>query len=213
MNKPADALLLIAPGCPHCQSVLHSLSALVKNGNIGRLETVNIAVHPEAAQEANTRTVPWMRIGNYELSGNYSPGELKDWAEKAASGVASADYIRELLEQQKLNLAIRHLHDHPEQLSQVLKLMLEENASLSVKFGIGAIFEELAGSERLQDLAPELGALTLDKKASIRADAAYYLGLSHSPLAREWLTPLLQDPQQDVREIAAESLDMLETQT
>ncbi len=213
MNKPADTLLLIAPGCPHCQSVLHSLSELVKNGNIGRLEAVNIAVHPEAAQEVNTRTVPWMRIGNYELSGNYSPGELKDWAEKAASGAASTDYIRELLEQQKLNLAIRHLQDHPEQLSQVLKLMLEENASLSVKFGIGAIFEELAGSEELKDLAPELGALTLDKKANIRADAAYYLGLSHSPLAREWLTPLLQDPQQDVREIAAESLDMLETQT
>jgi len=91
MNKPADTLLLIAPGCPHCQSVLHSLSELVKNGDIGRLEAVNIAVHPEAAQEVNTRTLPWMRLGNYELSGNYSLGELKGWAEKAASSAASVD--------------------------------------------------------------------------------------------------------------------------
>ncbi|WP_457670153.1 HEAT repeat domain-containing protein [Thiolapillus sp.] len=213
MNEPADTLLLIAPGCPHCQSVLHSLSELVKNGIIGRLEVINIAVHPQAAQQVNTRTVPWMRIGNYELRGNYSPGELKRWAEKAARDAGSADYIRELLERQELNLAIRHLKEHTEKLPQLLELMQEEDISLSVKFGIGAIFEALENSGLLEGLLPQLGALTRSNKANLRADAAYYLGLSHSPQARKWLTPLLQDPQQDVREIAAESLDMLETRT
>ncbi len=205
--------MLITPGCPHCQSVLHSLSELVKNGNIGRLEVVNIAIHPEIAQEVNTRTLPWMRIGNHELSGNYSLSELKTWAEKAVTGDASATYIRELLEQQQLDLAIHHLQAHPEKLLLLLELMQEEDVSLSVKFGIGAIFEALEGSGLLEELVPELGALGRSKKANIRGDIAYYLGLSHSPQAREWLTPLLQDPQQDVREIAVESLEMLETRT
>ncbi|WP_456372231.1 HEAT repeat domain-containing protein [Thiolapillus sp.] len=209
MNNPPDTLLLIAPGCPHCQSVLGSLAELIKQGDIGRLEVVNIAVHPEAARQAGTRSVPWMRIGHYELAGNYSLGEIRKWAEKAASGDSSADYIRELLEQQQMDEAIRYLRDHPEQLPELLKLMQREDNSLGVSFGVSALFEEMAGSEALRQLAPELGALTRSEKANIRGDAAYYLGLSANPEAREWLQPLLDDPQADVREIAREALENL----
>ena len=50
MNKAIpDALLLLAPGCPHCPAVLEGLGALVKDGALGTLEVVNIAVHPERA--------------------------------------------------------------------------------------------------------------------------------------------------------------------
>ncbi len=212
MNTPADTLLLIAPGCPHCQSVLHSLSELVKQGAIGRLEVVNIAVHPEIAQEVGARSAPWMRIGSFELIGDYTPGELAGWAKKAAAGDAGKDYIRELLEQQHLDQAVTYIKKHPEALSQLLVLMQDEDGSLSVKFGIGAIFEALEGTELLKNLIPELGALTRSEKANIRGDAAHYLGLSHSPEARDWLTPLLDDPQQDVREIAADSLALLDEQ-
>ncbi|WP_456405249.1 HEAT repeat domain-containing protein [Thiolapillus sp.] len=210
MNKSADTFLLVAPGCPHCASVLQSLSQLVKKGDIGRLEVVNIAVHPEAAQEVGARSVPWMRIGAYELSGNYTPGELAEWARKAASGAASADYIREMLEQQELDKALHYIEKQPEALPQLLELMQDNEGSLSVKFGVGALFEELEGSELLRGLVPALGELTRSDKANIRGDAAHYLGLSHSEQARDWLLPLLEDPQQDVREIAAESLDMLD---
>ncbi|HDK38048.1 MAG TPA: HEAT repeat domain-containing protein [Thiolapillus brandeum] len=213
MNKPADALLLITPSCPHCQSALRHLSDLVKKGHIGRLEVVNISIHPEIAQEVGTRSVPWIRLGQYELSGDYSLGELKTWAEKAAAGNLSAAYIRELLEQQQLDQAITYVSKHPEQLTQLLELMQEEDGSLSVKFGIGAIFEALEGSEPLKNLVPKLGTLTQSDKANIRGDAAYYLGLSHSSDAKNWLIPLLQDPQQDVREIAAESLEAMRAKT
>ncbi|WP_457665593.1 HEAT repeat domain-containing protein [Thiolapillus sp.] len=208
-NTPADALLLIAPGCPHCQSVLHALSDLVKTGDIGRLEVVNIAVHPDAAREAGTRSVPWMRIGNYELSGSYSAGELKSWAEKAAADASAGEYIRELLEQQQLDQAIDYVKAHPDSLSTLLEMMQDEDGSLSVKFGLGAIFEALAGSDLFKSLVPELGRLSTHDKANLRGDAAYYLGLSGSPEAARWLTPLLDDPQADVREIATEALDML----
>ncbi|WP_457673982.1 HEAT repeat domain-containing protein [Thiolapillus sp.] len=209
MNNPPDTLLLIAPGCPHCQSVLASLTELVKKGEIGRLEVINIAVHPEAAREAGTRSVPWMRIGQYELAGNYSLGEIREWVEKAASGAEAGDYIKELLEQQQMDRAMDYLKQHPEELAALLDLMQREDNSLGVSFGVSALFEELAGSEALKALVPRLGELTHAEKANTRGDAAYYLGLSGSPEARAWLEPLLDDPQEDVREIAREALESL----
>lgn len=209
MNNAPDTLLLIAPGCPHCQSVLASMAELVKKGDIGQLEVINIAVHPEAAQKAGTRTVPWMRIGNYELAGNYTLGEIRNWVEKAAKGESPQDYIRELLEQQQMDQAIAYLKQHPDQLSALLDLMQREDNSLGVSFGVSAIFEDFAGSPALQQLVPQLGALTRSDKANIRGDAAYYLGLSALPEARTWLEPLLADPHKDVQEIAAEALESL----
>ncbi|BAO43365.1 conserved hypothetical protein [Thiolapillus brandeum] len=202
-------MLLIAPGCPHCQSVLASLTELVKKGDIGQLKVINIAVHPEAAQEVGTRSVPWLRIGNYELAGNYTPGEISDWVKKAAKDESSRDYIRELLEQQQMDQAIAYLKQHPDQLSALLDLMQREDNSLGVSFGVSAIFEDFAGSPALQKLVPQLGELTRSDKANIRGDAAYYLGLSATPAARNWLKPLLADPNKDVREIAAEALESL----
>ncbi len=209
MNNPPDTLLLIAPGCPHCQSVLTSLTELVKKGDIGRLEVVNIAMHPEAAQEAGTRSVPWMRIGSYELSGNYSLGEIRDWVKRAAAGEQAEDYIRELLEQQQMDQAVDYLKKYPEQMPALLDLMQREDNALGVSFGLSAIFEELAGSKALKELVPKLGELTRHEKANIRGDAAYYLGLSGNPEARTWLEPLRNDPQEDVREIAREALEEL----
>jgi len=209
-QTPPAALLLIAPGCPHCASVLASLSELVKKGRIGRLEVINIALHPEAAQAAGTRSVPWTRIGSYELAGNYTLGELEEWADKASGGGNANDYIKELLEQQQLDAAIDYLKQHPDQLPALLELMQEEEQSLTVRFGIGAILEALAGSEALRSLVPDLIELAGNRTANIRADAAHYLGLSGSPEAIPTLKRLLEDEDADVREIAADSLEALE---
>jgi HEAT repeat protein len=186
---------------------------MVKNGDIGRLEVVNISIYPAIAAEVGTRSVPWMRIGRYELSGNYTTGELRSWVEKAASGNTDSEYLRELLEQQQLDQAIEYIRSDASHLPQLLELMQDEEGSLSVKFGIGAIFEALEGSEALVQAIPDLGKLTGHEKANLRGDAAYYLGLSHDQSAKPWLQPLLQDTWQDVREIAGESLDMLEEST
>ncbi len=206
-NVP-DALLLIAPGCPHCQAALNNLSEMVKKGEIGRLEVVNIAVHPEAAQQAGVRSVPWTRLGPFELAGEYTLGELRDWAKKSAGG-AGADYIRELLEQQQLDEAVTYLEKHPETASALLDLMREEEQSLGVKFGVGAIFDALAGSDTLRSLVPELEKLARSPRADLRADAAHYLGLAGDPGAIPILETLTEDENPDVREIAAESLEAL----
>jgi thioredoxin-like negative regulator of GroEL len=94
-----DALLLLTSTCPYCPTVLAALSDLVKSGDIGRLEVVNIGAHPEIAQQYGVRTVPWVRIGPFELEGLRSPAELKQWVERAGTPEGLAEYFHELLKE------------------------------------------------------------------------------------------------------------------
>ena len=75
-----EAVLLLSTQCPHCPTVLQGLSELVKQGVISRLEVVNINVRPEIAERHGIRSVPWVKIGDFELEGLHSPAELRRWA-------------------------------------------------------------------------------------------------------------------------------------
>jgi hypothetical protein len=46
-----DALLLLASTCPYCPTVLAAPGDLVKSGDVGRLEVVNIGARPDIAQQ------------------------------------------------------------------------------------------------------------------------------------------------------------------
>ena len=93
-HTPPDAEVLIATGCAHCPAVLQALSDLVKEGLIRQLRVSNIVADAARAQELGVRTTPWTRIGPFTLAGNYSPAELRHWAEQAGSDEGIADYIR-----------------------------------------------------------------------------------------------------------------------
>jgi thiol-disulfide isomerase/thioredoxin len=105
-----DATLLIAPGCPHCPKVLQALSEFVKRGEIGSLEIINIAVHPEAAEKAGTRSVPWTRIGAFELVGALTPQEIRETIEKAGRSDPIEPLVH-LLETSRLDDVVRDVTD------------------------------------------------------------------------------------------------------
>jgi hypothetical protein len=207
--SPADALLLIATGCSHCPAVLDGLSRLVKAGRIGRLEVINLAVHPEAGQALGVRSVPWTRIGPFELDGLLGASELEDWAERAADGSGFGAYYRHLLEVRRLPRVVELVRERPASLAELLALIDDEDTPMAVRIGIGAVFEELEADPLLAELVPELAILAASEAVQIRADIAHYLGLSRSPAARPVLRRLLDDASEEVREIAAESLALL----
>jgi hypothetical protein len=208
-HHPADAELLIAPGCAHCPAVLDAMGKLVKQGLIGRLRVTNVAVHPEAAQAAGTRTVPWVRIGPFELEGSHSAGELQDWAEQAATGAGMAGYLAYLIEQQRLPRAVALIEERPALLHELMPMLGDLETPMGVRIGIGAIIEELQDSGLLATIVDELGALTRATEPQIRADACHYLGLSGEAAAASYVRPLLEDDDPEVREIASESLPLL----
>jgi HEAT repeat protein len=78
-----------------------------------------------------------------------------------------------------------------------------------VRIGAGAVLESFAGQPALADLVDRLGELSAHADARVRADACHYLGLAGSHRARAWLEARLRDDDAEVRDIAAESLDLL----
>lgn len=205
-QPPPDALLLLAPGCPHCHGVLEGLSGLVKEGMIGRLEVVNAAVHPERAQALGVKTVPWTRIGPFELEGALSPAELRQWAQSCGSPGGLADYFFHMLKAGRRGKVEALLRDDPSRGQALVRLLERADASMAVRLGIGAVLEELRGSDATQGMIPGLGALARQGDALTRADACHFLSLIGGAEAVPCLRACLEDADEGVRETAREAL-------
>lgn len=202
-----DALLLLSGHCPHCPAVLAGLAELVKRGGVGRLEVVNIEIHPERATELGVRSVPWLRLGPFELQGVLSVGELELWARRALEAGGMADAFHDLLKSGGAVQVLRLVAAVPTRLSALLPIVANPEASLNVRLGAGMVFEEYADTLALRALTGPLTELARADDPRVRADAAHILGLGRDPAARPCLEALLKDADPEVREIAQESLD------
>jgi hypothetical protein len=206
-----DAEVLIAPGCPHCGAVLDTLNGLVKEGLIGRLVTTNLTRHPEVAEAHGVRSVPWTRIGPFELAGSHTPAELRAWAERAADPDAFPEALAEMLAAGSLDAATAACRRDPRLLPALVALAGDPDTAYAVRVGIGAVVEELADAGLLGPAEAAMLALSRDDRAPVRADAAHYLGMLDTPAVRARLAELAADNDAEVREIAAESLQGLAT--
>jgi thiol-disulfide isomerase/thioredoxin len=195
--------------CPWCPQVLESLQALLAEGAIASLEAVNVEENPELAAELNIRTVPWVRIGPFELEGMRSTTEFREWAEKVGTEAGMAAWLGDLLSSARIHHAVMLLREDPAAIHALLRLFTSPDTPLNTRIGISVIMEELAGSERLTGIVDRLGQLTRHADASIRGDACHYLELSGDSKALDYIRPLLEDPDAHVREVARESLESL----
>ncbi|RMG59352.1 MAG: HEAT repeat domain-containing protein [Gammaproteobacteria bacterium] len=201
-----DARLLVAPGCPHCPTMIRILSDLVKEGLIGRLEIINIQVHPEAAAEAGTRSVPWFRIGDFEFTGAHGEAEVRSWAEKAATGSGEIDYLLDLIEQRRLDEVQKAVEAEPELLCQLIERMADPDMSMVVRIGISALVEGWAGRPELAACLPAVEVLSRSDSATVRGDAAHFLEQLGTPEARSLLEGMREDPDPQVRELVRDAL-------
>jgi glutaredoxin len=201
-----NALLLTAPGCPHCPGVKRALDVLQQEGVISALEVVDISTHPERAAELGVRSVPWLQLGDFVLTGAQTPQQLRQWAERAGDPDAMSSYLAQLLKEGELGEVEKLLAAQPQHLAALLPLLEDEESPIQVRLGVGAILEELEGSEVLRKLLPRLIALSEHPDHRLRSDACHYLGLSHDEEAREALLRCSRDEHPEVREIAEEAL-------
>lgn len=203
------AQLLISTACPHCASVLQGLSELVKAGTIARLDIVNISESPETATQYAVRSVPYLRLGEFEFEGLQSPAELKFWAEQAVSKTGMVAYFNEALKSGGLNKVLRVLNKDKTQFAAIVSLLQDPDTELQVRVGIGAIMEEYEGSAELLDQIEHFAELAQHSDPRVRLDACHYLALTHAAQAKPFVELLLVDENPDVREVAQESLDLL----
>lgn len=205
---PPDALLFISPGCPHCPAVLEGLAQLLKEGVIGRLEAVNLAAHPDLAQEWDIKTVPWLRLGIYELEGRQSPAELRRWAEGATDPDTLAEYFRDLLISGRRRKVEKLLKHDPALFHALPRLLADPASSMAVRLGIAAVLEEFQDDGLASVIIDDLGALTRHADALTRADACHYLTLIGGAATIPYLRACLEDGDGQVREIAQEALGL-----
>jgi thioredoxin-like negative regulator of GroEL len=210
-NAP-HALLFTAPGCPHCPGVRAALEKLHKEGVISSLQTVSIADAPERAEELGIRSVPWLQLGEFILTGAQTPQQLRQWAERAASGEMS-DYLRDLLANGELAAAEVLLSNAPQHLPALLSLLEAADAPMQVRMGVSAIIEALEGTQAVKELLPVLIEMSHHSDHRLRSDACYFLGLSHSTDALPSLNARLDDDSSEVGEIAAEAIAMIRENT
>jgi thioredoxin-like negative regulator of GroEL len=207
--RPPDALLFITPVCTHCPAVLQSLSELVKQSQIGKLTVVNIAAHPEQAAEYDVRGAPWLRLGDFTLTGAQSITELKQWAAWASGEEGTAHYIEHLLKEGGYKQALAFIAADARRLKPLLVIVANPEANISVRLGVSALLEAHADTAELQALLPQLAELTFHPDHRVRADACYLLGLSGSAAARSFVEACLKDANEEVREIAEEAREKL----
>jgi len=209
---PPDALLLLTSQCPHCPTILQGLGDLVKTGLIGRLEVVNIVARPDIAEQHGVRTVPWFTIGEFELEGLHSLAELQQWAERAVSADGLALYYAGLFRQGQLPKVLSSIHRHNNHISTLLDLAGDPDTELTVRIGVSAVIEDIAGSELLQNQLTALAQLARHSDPRVRSDAAHFLALSEHEAALAELEALLQDTEPAVREVARDCLEELQEQ-
>lgn len=206
---PPDALLFVAPGCPHCAGVLHGLNELVKQGLVGKLKIMDVAEHPEQAAQYGVRASPWLRLGPFTLTGAHSTAELRQWAGWADGGEGTARYVEHLLRQGGYQQAAAFIDADPQRLKPLLAIVADPAAKLEVRLGVSALLEAHADSLSLKNLLTQLAGLSRHADHRVRADACHLLGLTGSADARAHVETCLTDAHEEVREIAQEALERL----
>jgi hypothetical protein len=206
----ANATLLIRQHCPHCPAVAEALLRLTKDAKLARLDVINLDNRPEQAAIFGARSVPWVQLGPFQFVGTQTYRELEGWAEHAAAGSGWPDYLIHLLSHQQLSRATELLAEEPRHLSILLERMADPDLEMSARIGISAVVEEFAGAASLKACIPQLVELTLSGHPQTRADACHFIGLAGVAAAIPTVRRLLSDEQEDVREIALETLAVLE---
>lgn len=210
MSTIVSVQLFIAPGCPHCPGVLQALSELIKAGDIAELNVSNMALVPDKARAMGIRSVPWIKIGPFELTGLHTKGELQTWIHRVGSDSGMRAYLVEQFTSGELKKVIKLVKKDPELLAHFPVLMADKDTPLGAKIGIGAVFEELQGSPLIQPLIPALSELLASEDPSIRNDACYYLGLTESPDAVPSIQALINDPHEEIRETVHDAISIIQ---
>ena len=202
-------LMFMGKACSYCGPMMTILTELMKTGEIAELRILNIQHHPQLASALGVRSVPWMQVGPFELSGQHTKKEISQWLQRAASREGLAAYFDEVLAQGNIDYARKLIERSPDALYSLIDLMTDADAKINVRLGVGVIIEELAASELFKRVVPLLVEHLASKDSRVRGDACHYLSLTNDIALIPQIETLLSDESADVREIAQDSLDEL----
>ncbi len=201
-----DALLLMTAGCPHCPAALQALTMLLKEGVIGRLEIVNVAIHTEEAEARSVKSVPWIKIGPFEVESISSPAKLRELANGVNDDAVFDTWLLETMKaghRQKFESLVRR---EPQRIHALARLMTNPETSMAIRLGIGAVLEELHGTGLTEPLIPALGDMLKSDDRLLRADACHFMTLIGGEHIRSFMQSCQNDADPEIHEMALEWL-------
>lgn len=205
-NSAPDALLLMTGGCPHCPAALQALTVLLKEGAIGRLEVINVAVHIEEAESRGVQSVPWIRIGPFEVEGAATPAKLRELARGVNDDGVFDAWLLETLKSGKRQKFEELVKQDPQRIHALARLMKNPEASMAIRLGIGAVLEELQGTGFTEPLMTDLAGMLASDDRLLRADACHFLTLIGGEAIRPRMLACVDDADPEIREMAQEWL-------
>lgn len=208
-NISSRVLMLMTSHCAYCKPMKIMLTELQEAGQIDDLQIVDIEKDPELAQQLGVRSVPWLKIGPFELQGARTRQEIQSWLQRASSSEGLTAYLEEVLSEGNIKLANKLVQRYPQALNNVIELMANPEAKINVRLGVGVMIEEMAETQAFKMVVPRLVKYLSDEDARIRGDACHYLSLTKDLSVIPVVKNLLLDESDEVREIAQDSLDEL----
>ncbi len=201
--------MYLSETCPHCPQVLLNLTDLLKAGDIASLQLLNISHFSRQAETLNIKSLPWVKIGPFEIEGLSSAHEYAKWARLVNTIEGLCNYLKLLLETGQLQKAGYVVESEDEGFDALIALLSDGKANITVRTGASALLEAYEGSQKLEQAMPVIAEMLKSDRVNIRADACYFLGLTHNPMAISKLKPMLQDGDSQVYELASESIEKL----
>jgi hypothetical protein len=163
-------------------------------------------VHVEEAESRGVQSVPWIKIGPFEVEGVSTPASLRQLALGADDETVFDAWLLETLKAGKRQKVEALLRQEPQRIHALARLMKSPESSMAIRLGIGAILEELQGSGLTDSLVPDLAEMLTSDDRLLRADACHFLTLIGTDDIRLHMLACVKDADPEIREMAEEWL-------
>jgi hypothetical protein len=204
---PARLQVMMAPTCPNCPRAVTAANRVAADHPAVELEVVDVQYFGDLA--GSVRSVPTLIIdGTRTVVGGVGEQELLELLRERSS----QSYVQRSLQSM---LESGRMADVPPLLAsaagQQALCALLDGSTMQQRIGLMLAAEETlaANPHALDGSVPCLLPLLGSADSALRGDTADLLGRIGAPGARSALERLLEDPDADVREVAADALSML----
>lgn len=211
-SEACDVFVFIAPTCPHCPGMVRKCLNLAMEMAAIRLSVIDALHFGEWAGRYKVQATPTIVMdGGLTVVGNVSLDDLRSYAARRNDPAFMTFVLESMINAGRAEDAAALLC---EKNCPAALVPLYESPVFAQRMGALVVMEEaLARNPRILDpVVNHLIALTSHEDAGLRGDTAELLGNIGDPRATPALERLLSDPDEDVREAAAEALEKLQEQ-
>ncbi len=210
LEEPVEILVFVAPGCPNCPHGVRAANALAAASPLVTVSVVDGFLFEELASRYQVKSVPTTVIDRgLTLIGVKTREELADRLLELQGPEAEKAIFTSLVESGRFPDAASHLLE-----GRGIETFADlwSRSALESRISLTLIAEEALEEDpaALNDLVLLLLPSLQVEDPSRQGDTADLLATIGHPAAREALEALLDDPNPDVAEAAADALEELE---